>query len=125
MVDRSAGSGRDRGRIKKLAQAAMNADLTVGQLDGILVGLSDTIDGLDKSMVGLNSTLEHLDNTLSSLDDVTSSLGAVVNRLEAIAERVEYLLGLKDIRTAVGSPLAAAESAMRGAVNTLFGWTQR
>ena len=55
----------------------------------------------------------------------TESLGGVVERLEAIAERVEYMLGLKDIRGAVGSPLAVAESAVRGAVNTVFGWTRR
>lgn len=122
MVDRSASSSRDRGRIKKLAQAAMNADLTVGQVDEVLSGLGGTINGLDNAIVNLNSTLDHLDTTLSNLDQVTSSLGGVVDRLEAIVDRVEYMIGLKDIRGAVGSPLAAADAAVRGAVNTLFGW---
>lgn len=125
MADRSVRDAPVRGRIKTLAQAAMNADLTVGQLDDVLAGLSGTIDGLNKSMGSMDSTLDHLDRTLSSLDEVASSLGAVVGRLETIAERVEYMLGLKDIRGAVGSPLAAVESAVRGTVNTLLGWTRR
>ncbi|BBY53792.1 ATPase [Mycobacterium koreense] len=125
MVDRSDRDTPVRGRIKTLAQAAMNADVTVGQVDEVLSGLSGTIEGLDTSMVALNRTLDHLDRTLASLDEVTTSLGGVVDRLEAIAERVEYMLGLKDLRGAVGSPLAMAESAVRGAVNTVFGWTRR
>lgn len=124
MADRSERTPA-RERIKTLAQAAMNADLTVGQLDEVLDGLSGTISGLDDSMVSLNSTLDHLDTTLGRLDEVTTALGRVVDRLEAIAERVEYMLGLKDIRGAVATPLATAEAAMRGAVNTLFGWTRR
>lgn len=125
MADRPHRGEPIRGRIKTLTQAAMNADVTVGQLEEVLAGLGGTINGLDTSMVSLNATLTHLDTTLSSLDEVTAALGGVVGRLEAIAERVEYLLGLKDIRGAVASPLAAAESAVRTAVNSMFWWARK
>lgn len=117
MVDKggskpAARSGRER--IQKLAQAALNADVTVDQVDTILAGLTETLSDLDNSTENLDATLERFNDTISRINELAPRLIAVVDRLEGIVDRVERIVGIGE---SVISPLAATEQAVRGAVN--------
>jgi DNA repair ATPase RecN len=105
-------SGRER--IQKLAQAALNADVTVEQVDTILAGLTETLADLDNSTSNLDATLERFNFTINSINELAPRLIAVVDRLEGIVARVERIVGIGE---SVISPLAATEQAVRGAVN--------
>jgi hypothetical protein len=107
-------SGRER--IQKLAQAALNADVTVDQVDAILAGLSETLTDLDKSTSGLDATLERFNETINHINELAPRLNVMVDRLEGIVERVERIVGIGE---AVMSPLTATEQAVRGAVNKM------
>jgi ABC-type transporter Mla subunit MlaD len=102
-------SGRER--IQKLAQAALNADVTVDQVDAILAGLTETLADLDNSTSKLDATLERFNDTINQINALAPRLIAVVDRLEGIVERI---VGIGE---SVLSPLAATEQAVRGAVN--------
>ena len=115
MADKGGGrsgvrSGRER--IQKLAQAALNADVTVDQVDAILVGL--TLIDLDNSTSKLDTTLERFNETINQINALAPRLIAVVDRLEGIVSRVERIVGIGE---SVMSPLAATEHAVREAVN--------
>src|SRR5690606_28787834 len=119
MADRSGRPARTGPeRIRKLAQAALNADVTVEQVDTILEGLSETLEDLDKSTANLDTTLERFNNTISRIDELAPRLIAVVDRMEGIVTRVERLVELGE---SVLSPVAMTESAVRGVVNALRG----
>jgi ABC-type transporter Mla subunit MlaD len=109
-----ARSGRER--IQKLAQAALNADVTVDQVDAILAGLAETLEDLNNSTGNLDATLVRFNDTISRINDLAPRLNAVVDRLEGIVNRVERIV---DIGEAVVAPLAATESAVRGAINAV------
>jgi ABC-type transporter Mla subunit MlaD len=123
MADRSSGSGPERKRLKTLAQAALNADVTVGQLEDVLGGLGATMNELNSSLEGLNATVErlgkgldHLEQTMSGLDDLARRLAALIEPVEAIVSRIDYIVGVGE--TAM-SPLAATENVMRGMFNAM------
>jgi ABC-type transporter Mla subunit MlaD len=101
-------------RIRKLAQAALNADVTVEQVDTILEGLSETLIDLNNSTANLDATLERFNDTINSINELAPRLIAVVERLEGIVSRVERIVGMGE---SVMLPLAATEQAVRGAVN--------
>jgi ABC-type transporter Mla subunit MlaD len=101
-------------RIRKLAQAALNADVTVDQVDTILEGLSETLIDLNNSTGNLDATLVRFNETISHINELAPRLNAMVDRLEAIVERVERIVGIGEAAVA---PLAATESAVRGVVN--------
>jgi ABC-type transporter Mla subunit MlaD len=101
-------------RIRKLAQAALNADVTVDQVDTILQGLSETLIDLNNSTENLDVTLVRFNETINHIDELAPRLNAMVDRLEAIVERVERIV---DLGEAAVAPLAATESAVRGVVN--------
>jgi ABC-type transporter Mla subunit MlaD len=119
MVDKGVRSGARSGRerIQKLAQAALNADVTVDQVDAILAGLSETLTDLDKSTSDLDATLERFNDTISSINELAPRLIAVVDRMEGIVARVERIVGIGE---SVMSPLAATEQAVRGAVSAVW-----
>ena len=58
MVDKGGRGGARSGRerIQKLAQAALNADVTVDQVDAILAGLGETLEDLNNSTGNLDAT---------------------------------------------------------------------
>jgi division protein CdvB (Snf7/Vps24/ESCRT-III family) len=117
MADKGGGrsgvrSGRER--IQKLAQAALNADVTVDQVDAILAGLTETLADLDNSTSKLDTTLERFNETINQINALAPRLIAVVDRLEGIVSRVERIVGIGE---SVMSPLTATEQAVRGAVN--------
>jgi ABC-type transporter Mla subunit MlaD len=101
-------------RIRKLAQAALNADVTVDQVDTILEGLGGTLVDLSNSTGNLDATLIRFNETINHINELAPRLNAMVDRLEAIVERVERIVGLGEAAVA---PLAATESAVRGVVN--------
>jgi len=101
-------------RIRKLAQAALNADVTVEQVDTILVGLTATLEDLHHSTGNLDATLERFNDTISRINELAPRLHAVVDRMEAIVVRVERIVGIGE---SVISPLAATEQAVRGALD--------
>jgi ABC-type transporter Mla subunit MlaD len=101
-------------RIRKLAQAALNADVTVDQVDTILEGLAETLVDLNNSTGNLDDTLVRFNETINHINELAPRLNAMVDRLEAIVERVERIVGLGEAAVA---PLAATESAVRGVVN--------
>lgn len=109
-----ARSGRER--IQKLAQAALNADVTVDQVDSILAGLGETLVDLNNSTANLDATLERLNATINSLDALAPRLTSIVGRLESIVDRVERIVGVGEAAVA---PLAATETAVRGWVKAI------
>ncbi|MFZ2501905.1 MAG: hypothetical protein WAW88_04495 [Nocardioides sp.] len=115
--------GRERQRLRKLAQAAMNADQTVGQVEGIvedlgpvLQGLTGTIGELDGAIDNLETTLERLNASLDNVDNTVNRMAGVVTRLERVVSQVEVLVSIGE--TAM-KPLGALESAGRGVAGLL------
>jgi ABC-type transporter Mla subunit MlaD len=123
MADKSAGSRAPRQRIKTLTQAAMNADVTVGQLEDVLGGLGDTLTDLNDSLSRLNTAvgrldggLDHFEATLSRIDDLMNRLVTLVAPVEAMVERIDYMVSVGET---VMSPLSVTEHAVRNAFNAL------
>ncbi|MEZ5210712.1 hypothetical protein MYK68_05270 [Gordonia sp. PP30] len=115
--------GRERQRLRKLAQAAMNADQTVDQVEGILgdmgpvlEGLSTTVASLDGSIDSLDVTLERLNTSLDNVDSTVNRMAGVVTRLERIVTQVEGLVAIAE--TAL-RPISAVESAAHGVAGLL------
>jgi ABC-type transporter Mla subunit MlaD len=100
-------------RIRKLAQAALNADVTVDQVDTILEGLGETLIDLNRSIGTLDVTLERFNETINSINELAPRLIAVVDRMEGIVSRAERIVGIGE---SVMSPLAATEQVVRSAV---------
>jgi ABC-type transporter Mla subunit MlaD len=127
MADKSERAPRER--IKTLAQAAMNADLTVAQLEALLSGLGPTLNDLNESLSVLNATvgrldngLDHFEGTLSGLDDLARRLVTLIEPVEAIVERIDYIVSVGET---VMSPLSLTEHAVRGVLNALRNRTVR
>ncbi|ORW09352.1 ATPase [Mycobacterium kyorinense] len=127
MADKTDRAPRER--IKTLAQAAMNADVTVAQLESLLKGLGPTLNDLNESLSVLNATVERLDNgldhfegTLTGLDDLARRLVALIEPVEAIVERIDYIVSVGET---VMSPLSVTEHAVRGVLNALRNRTVR
>ncbi len=129
MADKSADSRPPRQRLKTLTQAAMNADVTVNQLEGVLGGLGDTLTDLNNSLSILNSAvdrldggLDHFEATLSRIDDLMKRLVTLVAPVEAMVERIDYMVGVGET---VMSPLSVTEHAVRNVVNAVRDRTRR
>lgn len=118
MADKGAPrTGRER--IKTLANAALNADITVEHLETVLhtltsslSALDNSIEGLDKSLVTFNGSLTHLNETLSRLERIVALAEPVVG----LVDRVENIVGVSETAMA---PLAATENALRQVVKTI------
>ena len=122
MADKSAGGG-PRQRIKTLTQAAMNADVTVNQVEDVLGGLGDTLTDLNNSLTHLNTAvdrlndgLDHFEATLSRIDDLMGRLATLVAPVEAVVQRIDYMVSVGET---VMSPLSVTEHAVRNAFNAL------
>ncbi|MGV0625748.1 ATPase [Mycolicibacter minnesotensis] len=123
MAERMSGTGTERKRLKTLAQAALNADVTVGQLEDVLGGLGGTMIELNSSLAKLNVTIErlgtgldHLEQTMAGLDDLSRRLATLIGPVEAIVSRIDYLV---EIGETAMSPLTATENAVRGVLNAM------
>lgn len=129
MADKGVGSRPPRQRIKTLTQAAMNADVTVGQLEDVLGGLGDTLSDLNNSLSRLNESvdrldagLDHFEATRVRIDDLMGRLVTLVAPVEAIVERIDYMVGVGET---VMSPLSVADHAVRNLFNSLRNRTAR
>lgn len=129
MADKSDGSRAPRQRIKTLAQAALNADVTVEQLEDVLGGLGSTLTDLNDSLTNLNNAvdrlnggLDHFEATLSRIDDMMGRLATLVAPVEAVVERIDYMVSVGET---VMSPLSVTEHAVRNAFNALRNRTTR
>jgi ABC-type transporter Mla subunit MlaD len=129
MADKSAGSRPPRQRLKTLTQAAMNADVTVNQLEGVLGGLGDTLGDLNDSLTRLNTAvdrldagLDHFEATLGRIDDLMKRLVTLVAPVEAIVERIDYMVSVGET---VMSPLSVTENAFRNMINAVRDRTRR
>lgn len=123
MADKSAGNRPPRQRIKTLTQAAMNADVTVGQLEDVLGGLGDTLADLNNSLSNLNTAIDRLDGgldhfeaTLGRIDDLMSRLVTLVAPVEAIVERIDYIVGIGET---VMTPFSLTEQAFRNVLDAV------
>jgi ABC-type transporter Mla subunit MlaD len=129
MADKSAGSRPPRQRLKTLTQAAMNADVTVNQLEDILGGLGETLTDLNDSLSKLNGAVERLDGgldhfeaTLGRIDDLMKRLVTLVAPVEAIVERIDYMVAVGET---VMSPFSVTEHAFRNMINAVRDRTRR
>jgi ABC-type transporter Mla subunit MlaD len=129
MADKGASGRPPRQRLKTLTQAAMNADVTVNQLEDVLGGLGDTLTDLNNSLSNLNSAvdrldggLDHFEATLSRIDDLMKRLVTLVAPVEAIVERIDYMVGVGET---VMSPFSVTEHAFRNVVNAVRDRTRR
>ncbi len=98
-------------RIRTLAQAALNADETVDQMDHILNDLEQSLIGLNQAVGTMEASLEYFNNTLHRLNE---SLG----QLEGMMGRVMRLV---DVAESAMAPVAATEAAVRGAFKAIRG----
>lgn len=96
-------------RLRTLAQAAMNADETVDQMDHIL-------DDLEVNLVSLNKAVTTMEASLAYFDETLNRLNASLGQLEGMMGRVMRLVDLAETAMA---PVAATESAVRGVFGIL------
>lgn len=122
MADKGARTGNERQRIRTLAQAALNADLTVQQLEAIMADMNTSLSGLNGSLGTFEASLEHLNTTLTKLDELAPRLSGVVDRMEAIVGRVERIV---DLGEAVMAPVSMTEHAVRNLFDAVRNRTVR
>ncbi len=84
-------------RIQKLARGALNADVTVEQLDTVLTDMS--------------AVLIDMNDTLGVIGELTPRMMLVVERMENVMTRIERIVGLAE---SVLTPVTVTESAVRG-----------
>jgi ABC-type transporter Mla subunit MlaD len=103
-------------RVRTLAQAALNVDATVEQLEALLSGVTETLDDLNQATLDIGSTMRRFNETLNHVEELAPKLIAVVERMEAIVGRVERIV---DIGETLVSPLAVTENVVRGAISVV------
>jgi hypothetical protein len=108
-----------RERIKTLAQAALNADLTVEQVDAVLNNLVSSLAGLDKSIAGLDGSLVTFNESLSYLNETLSRLEGIVDKVEPVVGLLDRVDRIVEVGEAAVAPLAATETAVRQVVKSL------
>lgn len=113
----------ERQRLRRLAQAALNADMTVDQVNTILDAVGGTLGDMDRTIGGLDGTIDSLDATLSrfgdTLDDVDATvakLSDVVDRLERVTGRLEIIVGVAEFAV---RPIVVLESLGRSVATGL------
>ena len=121
MADKGGRTARER--ITTLAQAALNADLTVEQVGTVLTAMTEVMADLDKTISDLDGKMDYFEETLgvfnqtlARIDELAPRLNAVVDRMERIVERVERIV---DIGEAAVAPLGATENAVRSLVKAI------
>lgn len=130
------------GRIRRLTQAALNADVTIGRVEGVVgeIGTSldyfrnvlgtfdgtldkfgGTLDSLVTSIDGIDDVVDALSDTQKDLDGLVSALGEVVSTVNWLLTPVhvarEQLSKLPEIAAAAAAALPVAEiGALVGAL---------
>ena len=95
----------------------MNADVTVDQVDAILAGLAETLEDLNNSTGNLDATLERFNDTISRINELAPRLNRG-GRPPGGHRRRASNASSASVKPAV-APLAATESAVRGAINAV------
>ncbi|MCZ4578215.1 hypothetical protein M0655_21700 [Gordonia amicalis] len=123
MVDTASSKPPERQRIKKLAQAALNADMTVEQLEGILADMGEALEGLGPTMSNLDATIEKLDATLVRMSGTLDQVDATVDRMSDVVARLERVVARVEVMVGIGEaalrPLGMLESAGKSVVARL------
>ena len=112
-----SGARTGRERIKKLTQAALNADVTVEQVDAMLAGLGDTLDRPRTTRPAISMPPSSGSTTPSPASTSwrrASSPSSTVSRPSSTASNASSASA-----KSVMAPLAATEHAVRGAVNAV------
>lgn len=97
-------------RIRTLAQAALNADQTVDQVDHVLHDLEGSLSGLNKAVGTMEGSLEYFNNTLHRLNESLAQLEGMMGRVQKLVDVAESAM----------SPVVATESAVRGVFNAIL-----
>jgi hypothetical protein len=108
-----------RERIKTLAQAALNADLTVEQVDTVLNNLVSSLAALDKSIAGLDGSLVTFNESLSYLNETLSRLEGIVDKVEPVVGLLDRVDRIVEVGETAVAPLAATETAVRQVVKSI------
>ncbi|MDI3315065.1 MAG: ATPase [Mycobacterium sp.] len=116
MADKPARTGAERQRFKTLAQAALNADLTVQQLEAVLADMNTSLSALNRTRDTFEDSLKHLNIALGKLDELGPRLDGVVDRVAAVVTRVEHIV---DLTEALMSPILVTEHAVRGVLKAV------
>ena len=98
-------------RIRTLAQAALNADETVDQMDHILDDLEVNLVGLNKAVGTMETSLDYFNNTLHRLNESLEQLEGMMGRVKRLVDLAESAM----------APVAVTESAVRGVFNVFRG----
>ena len=121
MADRTG----EPGRFRKLAQAALNADATVDQVNVILTDMATALDGFDRGLRDFDGTLTRLDDTLDDfvvtlarVDRAVDRLDEIVTRMADVVTRVERIV---DLGERALSPVLAVELGVRRVVAGVVG----
>ncbi len=114
IITQPARSRSPQQRVRTLAQAALNADATVEQLEALLGGVTETIDGLNTATLDIGSTMKRFNDTLDQIEELAPKLIAMVDKMETIVARVERIV---DVGEALISPIALTENVLRGAIS--------
>ncbi|MDL9938455.1 hypothetical protein QSJ18_17035 [Gordonia sp. ABSL1-1] len=113
----------ERQRIRKLAQAALNADVTVDQLTTIIVDMGDTLEGVGQTVDGMNVTIASLDETLTRMSETLDQVDLIAARMNDVVVRMERVVGrveaIVDIGEVAIRPLGALESVGRSVAGRL------
>ena len=96
-------------RLRTLAQAALNADETVDQMDHILDDLEVNLLGLNKAVGTMEESLEYFNTTLHRLNASLAQLEGMMGRVMRLVEVAESAM----------APVAATDSAVRGVLKAL------
>nr|WP_271214145.1 hypothetical protein [Rhodococcus wratislaviensis]GLK41548.1 hypothetical protein GCM10017611_84240 [Rhodococcus wratislaviensis] len=102
----AAGGVDTAGRIRRLTQAALNADVTIGRVDGVAHEIGTSLDEftrvlgrfdalLDKFADGLGTfagTVRSVDGVVGSLAATEQDLDELLLRVGRIVETVDWLL---------------------------------
>ena len=113
----------ERQRLRKLAQAALNADATVDQVNEILGGLGPTLIELAKTIGKLDAAIDELTpplarfaETIDGVDRAVAGLAEITVRMERVVTRVEAIVGIAE---AALRPISMIESAGRSITTRL------
>ena len=94
--------GRSRARVKKLASAALNADVTIDQATAVLNDLAGTIEGMDTSMADFDVTVARVNASLDEFDRLVGAIAVTLGKADNALERLNAILA---------APLALADAA--------------
>ncbi|WP_461168300.1 hypothetical protein [Tsukamurella serpentis] len=95
--------GRGRARIRNLASAALNADMTIDQATAMLDGMAVTLENMSATMATFDETVARVNRNLDEFERLTARFSATLEKTDAALEKVNLLLAVP------GTAVTAAE----------------